>query len=114
LPTTESTAAANRDGVGAGSPGPYFTTKDDDDVVRRVYAQQLRGAGYDVVAVESGTAAFVAYRDALARTERFDVVPMDVVHPRQAARRRRRRDGTPGRREEVLTSRGVGLAAVAR
>jgi PAS domain S-box-containing protein len=54
---------------------------DDDAMVRRICAQQLGGAGYDVTTVESGTAALASYRDAQLRGERFDVVLMDLTVP---------------------------------
>jgi len=54
---------------------------DDDDIVRDVAAQLLGEAGYDVVAVESGSAAIAAYEDALDQRRPFSAVLLDLTVP---------------------------------
>jgi two-component system, cell cycle sensor histidine kinase and response regulator CckA len=54
---------------------------DDDDLVREVAERQLRGAGYEVKGVASGTAARRAYREAMAQGRPFDLVLMDLTVP---------------------------------
>jgi PAS domain S-box-containing protein len=59
----------------------HILVMDDDDQVRAVTARQLCQAGYEVVAVASGTAALSAYQEALAEGRRFAAVLMDLTVP---------------------------------
>ncbi len=54
---------------------------DDEDLVRQVTVEQLRDAGYDVVAVECGEDAVSAYRRALANGNPFSLVLLDLTVP---------------------------------
>jgi PAS domain S-box-containing protein len=52
---------------------------DDDEVIRSVVVRLLKRAGMDVTAVAEGGSAIDAYREALARGNRYDVVLMDLT-----------------------------------
>jgi PAS domain S-box-containing protein len=54
---------------------------DDERLVRELAARLLAKAGYEVTAVESGSAALAAYRDARDRGQPYAVVVMDLTVP---------------------------------